>query len=220
MRVFTNPAVGTAKGVVVHEVEPTWQSLDDGDVFVLDKGDKIWVWQDKSCSPMEKAKAAQVVHDMTLAKHVDVEVIAQTESRSRRVVDLLGGDDSTPRDGFQKARPIASGNKASADSGRPKKLFRLSDASGQLSFNLVKDGEKISQGDFDGNDVFILDSGKGVWVWEGLGASRAEKAQWLQVAHAYMRHLQAEAGGAAHLTPLAKVVQGNESNAFMKAIEV
>ncbi|KAG5774273.1 hypothetical protein H9Q72_000341 [Fusarium xylarioides] len=81
LRVFKNPAAG-ANGVVVHEVEPTWTSLDDTDVFVLDVGDKIWVWQGKDCSPMEKAKAAQIVHDMTVAKH---EVIAQTESRSRRI---------------------------------------------------------------------------------------------------------------------------------------
>lgn len=220
LRVFTNPGTGAGNGLVVHEVEPTWRSLDDGDVFVLDKGEKIWVWQGKSCSPMEKAKAAQVVHDMTLAKHIDVEVISQTESRSRRVVDLLGGDDTTPRDGFQKARPIASGNKASSDTGRAKKLFRLSDASGQLSFDLVKDGGRISQSDFDGDDVFLLDSGQGVWVWEGLGASRAEKSKWLQVAQAYMRHLQSELGGKAPVTSLAKVVQGNESNAFNKAIEV
>jgi gelsolin len=220
LRVFMNPGTNTANGLVVHEVEPAWRSLDDGDVFVLDKGDKIWVWQGKSCSPMEKAKAAQVVHDMILAKHVDVEVISQTESRSRRVVDLLGGDDSTPRDGFKQARPITSGNKASSNVSRVKKLFRLSDASGQLSFDLVKDGGSISQGDFDGNDVFLLDSGHGVWVWEGLDASRAEKAKWLQVAQAYIRRLQAEAGGESHLTPLAKVVQGNESNAFLKAVEV
>jgi hypothetical protein len=39
---------------------------------------------------MEKATTAQVVHDMTLAKHIDVEVPSQTESRSRRVLNLLG----------------------------------------------------------------------------------------------------------------------------------
>jgi gelsolin len=47
--------------MAVHEVEPTWQSLDDNDVFVLDRGDKICVWQGKKCSLIENAKAAQVV---------------------------------------------------------------------------------------------------------------------------------------------------------------
>lgn len=216
LRVFTNPGSKTSNGVVVHEVEPTYRSLDDSDVFIFDKGDKIWVWQGKSCSPMEKAKAAQVVHDMTLAKHVEVEVVAQTESRSRRVITLLGGDTSTQSDGFKKGRPIASGNKASVASGRSKKLFKLSDGSGQLSFSLVKDGN-VTANDLDGNDVFLLDSGKSIWVWEGQGASRAEKAQWLRVAQAYIRQLS-QSFTDSHLIPLAKVSQGNETKAFQQAI--
>ncbi|UNI16551.1 hypothetical protein JDV02_002977 [Purpureocillium takamizusanense] len=218
---------GAAPSVVVHEVAPTWESLDDGDVFVLDTGEsKIWVWQGVGCNPMEKAKAAQVVHDMTLAKHVDVEVVAQAESRSRRVVTLLGGTDETPTSGFKQPRPIASAGTRSASStaassspARPRRLFRLSDASGQLSFDLVKDGGRISTADLDGDDVFLLDdAGRTVWVWEGSGASREEKSRWLAVAQAYIRHVRDEAQDA-HLVPLAKVSQGNESRAFMKAIE-
>lgn len=214
---------GTGPSVVVHEVPTSWESLDDGDVFVLDTGDKIWVWQGKGCSPMEKAKAAQVVHDMTLAKHIDVEVVAQAESRSRRVVALLGGTDETPMSGFKQSRPVASAGARSASSGastaRPRKLFRLSDASGQLSFDLVKDGGRISATDLDGDDVFLLDdAGRAVWVWEGSGASREEKARWLAVAQAYIRHVRDEVQDA-HLVPLAKVSQGSESRAFMEAIE-
>lgn len=222
LRVFKSPA---ANGVVVHEVEPAVGSLDDGDCFVLDTGDKIWVWQGKDCSPMEKAKAAQVVHDMTLAKHVDVEVVAQSESRSRRITDLLGGSDDTPRAGFKQRRPIstfATRSSASGGGNQSKKLFRLSDASGQLAFDLVKDGGRLSLEDLDGNDVFVLDDGgKAVWVWQGAGASHQEKAKWLTVAQAYIRRLQSGNPDAeAHLTPLAKVNQGNETKAFMRAIAV
>ncbi|EAW17755.1 gelsolin family protein [Aspergillus fischeri NRRL 181] len=97
LRIFKHPAAARADSVIVHEVEPTWESLDDHDVFVLDQGQKIWVWQGKNCSPMEKAKAAQVVNDMTLAKHLDVEVLSQLESRSKIIVDLLGGKDTSSR---------------------------------------------------------------------------------------------------------------------------
>jgi gelsolin len=217
LRVFKNESAG-ANGVIVHEVEPTWKSLDDGDVFVLDTGDKIWVWQGKNCSPMEKAKAAQVVHDMTQAKHVDVEVVSQAESGSGRVIAQLGGDQDTPRQGLQQPRPIASGAKPHSPD-EHKKLFRLSDASGELSFDLVKDGGHLSMSDLDGNDVFLLDDdGQAIWVWEGQGASRAERSQWLQVARAYINHIQS-AQEDAFLIPLAKVSEGNESRAFIKAIE-
>ncbi|KZZ90863.1 Gelsolin [Moelleriella libera RCEF 2490] len=227
--------------VVVHEVQPAVASLDDSDVFVLDCADKIWVWQGRHCSPMEKAKAAQVVHDMTLAKHVDVEVVAQSEPRSRRVLELLDGfsaDDATPQHGFARPRPMLSAppittTRAGSDnnnSAPSRKLFRLSDASGQLSFDLVKDdsdsssSSSISRRDLDGNDVFLLDdAGRAVWIWEGARASRQEKARWLSVAQAYIRSLQNAAGADSprshHLTPLAKVNEGSESRAFMQAIE-
>lgn len=215
LRIFKQPAAGRADSVVVVEVEPTWQSLDEGDVFVLDKGEKIWVWQGSKCSPMEKAKAAQVVNEMTLAKHIEVEVLAQTDTRSRILVNMLGGDGVTQH-GFKSSRPIAS---AARD--RPRKLFRLSDASGRLSFDLVKDGQPIKRHDLDSSDVFLLDIGSAIWIWRGSGASKAERAAWLNVAQSYIRQLQERSGNSdANSTPFAAVAEGNESPAFYKAIEV
>ncbi|KAG0646617.1 Severin [Hyphodiscus hymeniophilus] len=211
LRIF-KLASGRRDGVVVHEVEPTWQSLDEADVFVLDLGTKIWVWQGGKCSPMEKAKAAQVVNDLTIAKHVDVEVLAQAESRSALVVDLLGGKGVEQRD-FHCVRPMGSSESGSG-AGRPKRLFRLSDASGQLSFDLVKDGQPIKRADLNGNDVFVLDLGKAIWVWRGVGASTAEKRFWIKVAQMYVNQLQD-----AYLTPIRSVVEGNENPSFLKALE-
>ncbi|KFY16285.1 hypothetical protein V492_01461 [Pseudogymnoascus sp. VKM F-4246] len=213
LRIFA-PANKRGAGIMVYEVEPTWQSLDEGDVFVLDTGIKIWVWQGKKCSPMEKAKAAQVVHDMTLAKHIDVEVLSQAESRSRVVVGLLGGKEVTQQE-LQCPRPVSTAEKQGTEAGRPTRLFRLSDASGQLTLDLIKDGEAILRSDLNGDDVFILDVGKAIWVWRGQGASKAEKATWIKVAQMYMNSLQG-----ASLTPIATVLEGNESMAFWKAIEV
>ncbi|KAH6847744.1 gelsolin [Chaetomium sp. MPI-CAGE-AT-0009] len=231
LRVFRHPCSASVDSAVVCEVEPTWRSLDEGDVFVLEKGKggKIWVWQGGRCSPMEKAKAAQVVHDMKLAKRVDVEVVSQAESRSRLVVSMLGGGEE---DGFgvlKAPRPIvgaASGSRPGSSSGgegvREKRLFKLSDESGELQFGLVKDGGGISRADLDGDDVFVLDdAGRTIWVWEGQRASKAEKAMWLRVAQSYVRKLQSEDGNSeAYLTPIAKVREGCESAAFLRAITV
>ena len=218
LRIFKHAAARNS--LVVHEVEPSWQSLDEDDVFILEKGDKIWVWQGKNCSPMEKAKAAQVVHDMTLDDHVkrDVEVVSQNDARSRIVVQALGGGDvEQVGTGTNRApRPLSSSKTAG---NRPKSLFRLSDATGTLSFNLVKQAEPIQKTDLDGNDVFVLDSGSAIWVWQGLGASQKERAMWLKVAQGYVRQLE-DRGAEAHLTPLAKVVEGHESPAFLKTLEV
>lgn len=222
LRIFKHPGAQRADSILVHEVEPTWRSLDEEDVFVLDKGDKIWVWQGKKCSPMEKAKAAQVVHDLTIAKHVDVEVLSQTESRARLVVAALGGEDvdvlSTQ---FRAARPVARSKVEEREelATKPHRLFRLSDASGSLSFDLVKEGQGISRSDLDTNDVFLLDVGKVIWVWQGLGASSTEKAMWIRVAQGYVKQLQEkQENSESYLIPVAKVVEGHESPAFLKSI--
>lgn len=202
------------KTILVHEVEPTHTSLDEEDVFVLDKGDKIWVWQGKKCSPMEKAKGAQIVNDLTLAKHIDVEVIAEAEARSRIIVTLLGGQDDTVGP-FKAPKPVVYGSGSDSQ-----KLFRISDASGQLSFDLVKEDRPIERSDFDTKDIFLLDTGKTIWVWRGLSASQREKASWMKVAQSYIRQLQnASESSDAYLTPLSSVSEGHESPAFLKAIE-
>jgi len=213
LRIFKLASGERKSTTVVHEVEPSYKSLDSDDVFVLDTGSKIWVWQGKNCSPMEKAKAAQVFHDMTLAKHIDVEVLSESEPRSRRIVELLGCEDPDHAE-FKAKRPVATyGAEKTGD--ESKKLFRLSDASGELAFEKVRDGKSVSTSDLDGSDVFLLDTGRAIWVWEGLQASKAEKAMWLKVAQAYVRNL---GGDDAYLEPIAKVVQGNEPKSFMREV--
>ncbi|KAL4966443.1 gelsolin family protein [Aspergillus stella-maris] len=223
LRVFKHPGPSRTDSIIVYEVQPTWESLDDDDVFILDKGEKIWVWQGKNCSPMEKAKAAQVVNDMTLAKHIDVEVLSRHESRSSVVVGMLGGRDIVQSE-FHAPRPVGQSKRSQpqqvASGGgdsRPKKLYRLSDASGSLSFSLVKDGSDIRKSDFDTNDVFLFDVGNKLWVWQGLGASQAEKALWLKVAQAYVRRMQEEEDEV-YMLPISKVVQDYESPGFLKAV--
>ncbi|KAI0803448.1 putative actin-binding protein Fragmin [Xylaria sp. FL0064] len=213
LRVFKHPQAKRADSIIVYEVPPTWQSLDENDVFVLERSDKIWVWQGKNCSPMEKAKAAQVVHDMTIAKHIDVEVLSQSESRSRTVVSLLGGE--VVEEPFRAARPIVY-----RESQRLRRLWRLSDASGTLEFDLVKEGQRMARTDLGSDDVFLLDTGNRFWVWQGSRASRAEKAMWIKVAEAYVRHMSdAAENGDSRASPVAKVVEGNESLAFIKELE-
>ncbi|KAL4792618.1 actin depolymerizing protein [Aspergillus venezuelensis] len=222
LRVFKHPGPSRTDSIIVYEVQPTWESLDDDDVFILDKGEKIWVWQGKNCSPMEKAKAAQVVNDMTLAKHIDVEVLSRHESRSSVVVSMLGGRDIVQSE-FHAPRPVGQYKRSqpqdspSGAGARSKKLYRLSDASGSLSFSLVKDGSGIKKSDFDSNDVFLFDVGNKLWVWQGLGASQAEKALWLKVAQAYVRRMQEEEDEV-YMLPISKVVQDCESPGFLKAV--
>ena len=63
-----------------------------------------------------------------------------------------------------------------------KSLFRLSDEGGKLEFSLVSEG-KVARSSLDPKDVFILDTGKAIFVWVGSGASPDEKKNAMTYAH-------------------------------------
>lgn len=58
----------------------------------------------------------------------------------------------------------------------------MSDESGSLEMSLVTEGN-LEKGHLDTKDVFIVDSGKKVFVWVGEGASAAEKKNAMSHAH-------------------------------------
>lgn len=61
-------------------------------------------------------------------------------------------------------------------------MFRLSDASGELEYSLVSEG-KLDRDFLDQADVFIVDTGKALFVWIGGGASPDEKKNAMGYAH-------------------------------------
>lgn len=195
---------------LVKQVKPMFASLVEDDCFLLDRGAKVIIWQGKKASPIEKAKAAQVAHDLTLSRQSTTEVLAQGDSRSFAFLEPLGGKSTDPIPS-SAARP-----ERSVPAKRPKRLFRLSDASGQLKFDLVKEGQ-FSHSDLDSQDVFLLDTGVHIWVWQGNGASAGEKSSWLKVVHAYI-HSFDPSDSQPHLSPVAKVNEGSENAAFKAAL--
>lgn len=209
-----NAATPSAKtSTFVKQVDANVSSLVEDDCFLLDLGEKIIIWQGRKASPIEKAKAAQVAHDMTLSRSTQTEVIAQGDSRAYAFLEPLGGKpgDAIPSSSVER-KPDTS-----AAARRPRKLFRISDESGSLRFDLAKEGGRITKSDLSTDDVFLLDTGLHIWVWQGSGASATERAMWVKVAQQYVSSL-GEAGRD-HLTPVAKVVEGHEGAAFRAALD-
>ena len=59
---------------------------------------------------------------------------------------------------------------------------RVSDETGSLETSLVAEGS-LTRDVMDPSDVFIVDTGKEVFVWIGSGASQAEKKNAMPYAH-------------------------------------
>lgn len=70
-------AGGVRSGLIISEVPAKVESLNEGDVFVLDRGSKLTAWQGRKSSAFEKAKAAQAI--AALAGESDRRGRAETE---------------------------------------------------------------------------------------------------------------------------------------------
>eukprot|EP01089_Gocevia_fonbrunei_P018483 TRINITY_DN624_c0_g2_i1.p1 TRINITY_DN624_c0_g2~~TRINITY_DN624_c0_g2_i1.p1 ORF type:complete len:392 (-),score=123.85 TRINITY_DN624_c0_g2_i1:65-1189(-) len=167
----------------ITEVPLKRESLNHGDVFVLDTGLKLYQFNGKNSSTGERGKAAQLaraVDDERGGKPVVIvlEDGSAADADSKAFWDLLGGEGTIADAGAPDAE---------AEANIPaKKLFRLSDASGSLTFNQEATGNVLLS-QFHSGDVYIFDVGPQIFVWIGSAASKNERTNASKYAQEYIK---------------------------------
>lgn len=167
----------------VVEVPCSHKSLNSGDVFVLDAGMKVYVWQGSKSSGPERQKGGQVAQALDDERGGKPERIYVSETDKPTEADAaafwkeLGG-----------VGPIAAADSSddSWEEQKPTKLFRVSDATGKLVVTPAGEGN-IPMSKLDSKDVFIVDVGSEIFVWIGKGASAGERAKGLGLALDYAK---------------------------------
>ncbi|KAJ7256793.1 fragmin60 [Mycena haematopus] len=204
---------GAKVSLVVREVAATAASIIQGDAYVLDKGTHVWQFNTKTSLGKEKFKAAEFAQSLVSPRqgHCDVQVFDEGGSGSGAFLAEFGEDATVA-----PARPPKA-------SGVPPTLFRLSDASGQVTFEPV---DSPSRAALSSADAFLLDHASdptypAIYVWLGRDASLAEKRLAPQYAQRYLYQKQAGGDAAAHhgvATSIVKMREGDESEAFLHAL--
>ncbi|KXS10993.1 hypothetical protein M427DRAFT_47638 [Gonapodya prolifera JEL478] len=160
------------KNVIVREVSLQFESLNGGDVFILDAGMNLYQWNGRQIKGGELCRA---IYDERkgLPK---VHVYSEDDNDAKPFQDLLGVKDwnSIKVKIAQEGGSDAAVGKSNVD----KVFLWVSDATGPLSFSEVARG-KISLKDFSSDDLFILDVGPEVFVWIGKASSAQEHKQGL-----------------------------------------
>ncbi|CAG8570945.1 4001_t:CDS:10 [Diversispora eburnea] len=156
--------------VVIREVPKDYTSLNSGDVFVLDTGVILYQLNGKKSHGVEKVKAAEFVQAVERDKEMP------------KFWEALGS-----------SGPIkpASEDKDSDIANIPKKLFRVSDSSGSLTF-----------------------TEESVFIWIGLKSTVKEKKYSLQYAQEYIKKFNRP-----EHTPITRVMEGGENDVFLKSFE-
>jgi len=189
----------------MREVACTNASLNSGDCFIYDAGMDLYQFNGKGSSGAERVKAAEMaraIDDERKGKpNVHVFEEGDGDDTEKKFWDGVGGKINIP----------ATAGDDKAPNARPKKLFRLSDASGKIQFTAEA---KVSRSTLDTNDVFVFDSGNAIFVWIGKGASKEEKAKGMGFATQYLADNKISMS-----TQCVCLREGSDSPEFYKQIE-
>jgi len=194
------------KRVRLTQVEMSHKSLNSGDIFVLDAGLTVFLWNGKNSGVAEKAKGAQLAKAISDERNGKPKVVVTEDGHEEEAFWKAVG-------GKGPVHTAAEGGSDDAEEKKgEKKLFRLSDSSGKLEFKEVASGAAVKRSLLDSKDVFILDDGAEIFAWIGKGSSVGERKKALQYAHEYLQKYNRPA----HL-PICRVLEGGENETFETA---
>jgi len=192
------------KSITCTQVGLYKSNLDSDDVFIIDNGNIIYQWNGKECTPDEKFKAAQEVAKLKSKRgKAHSSVIEEYDCPSSHPMFALLKD-GEPED-------LSETSDLHCDILGERKMFRVSDAGGELEMTEVAAEDDMSQDKLDGDDVFVINTGEHVYCWIGKGASPDERKNGMNYASNYLSLTRTP------WLPISVVSQGKESAAFQRA---
>jgi gelsolin len=188
------------KNVVSRQVPLHVGSLNSGDVFIIDAGKDVYLFEGKDAGAMERVKGAELTKAIA-SEHAGAIVHNVKEGDDNAAFwKLLGGKgDIAPATPDTDAKP-------------EKRLLRLSDETGKMQMIELK---PVSRKALDTKDAFVLDAGTEIFVWVGKNASAEERYRAIGYATDYIVKQKRPRS-----LPISRVVEGNENEAFFNAINV
>lgn len=198
------------RNVRVRQVNLSVSSMNTGDCFILDAGSDIYVYVGSEAKRVEKLKAisaANQIRDQDHNGRARVQIVDDfsTDADKQHFFDVLGSGsaDQVPDESTADEDSAFERTDAAAVS-----LYKVSDASGKLKVDII--GQKpLTQAMLDTRECFILDTGSGIFVWVGKGATQKEKTDAMAKAQEFLRTKKYPAW-----TQIHRIVEGSESAPF------
>ena len=157
------------------EVPLKCSSLNDGDAFLLDAGDKIFTWFGSTVSAFERNKSASVAHNLHQNRLGHCELILGVEDDNDEFWAHLGGKGD-----------IAPATDATEDSVEESKMYTVSNETGKVMVNLVD----LSRDALETDKVCLVDAGKNVYVWVGKDSDKDEQQFAMMAVQRFLKALE------------------------------
>lgn len=189
-----------------NQVEMKASCMNEGDVFILDQGKKLYQWNGTSANKYEKFHALELINkindndrggkseciflDSGKNDEACTEFWAALEGSKADVLtaEAAGGDDAV---------------KAEAP-----KLYHISDESGELKCDFIHEGP-LSYEMLKHDDAHLVDITSEIFVWVGKGASKDEKKNAMKYGTDYLKQ-----NNKPSYINITRVMDGKETNAF------
>ncbi|XP_059183227.1 villin-1 [Centropristis striata] len=176
------------KHVTATEVEVSWNSFNNGDIFLLDMGKAIVQWNGPQSNRREKLKAVLLAQD-----------IRDRERGGRAQIGLVEGGDEKDSPELMKVMTAVLGQrtgqlKNAVPDDTPDqvqntnvRLYHVFENSGNLVVQEVAT-QPLTQDLLHSSDCYIADQrGSSVMVWKGKQASKEERREALNRALGYIK---------------------------------
>ncbi|OAF71901.1 Actin regulatory protein CAP-G [Intoshia linei] len=169
---------GLHKNILVKEIPKNYKLIKHDDVYIFDKGKEIIQWNGTDCNKDEKFKALRFIGEIKMERNASSKVIDDNPHENKEFFSMLTENDEDEID-----------HKINIDE-KSNVLYRISDASGNIVVEKVKEGVTITKDNIDDMDVFILDKASSLYVIKGKNASNMEKKMGLAHAHNFLKDSQ------------------------------
>eukprot|EP00039_Didymoeca_costata_P031430 m.34694 g.34694 ORF g.34694 m.34694 type:complete len:867 (+) comp8764_c0_seq1:99-2699(+) len=205
------------RNVTVRQVECHNNSMNEGDVFILDCGEKLYQYNGKLASRVEKQKAMEAVRnirDEERSGKAQIMIIDQDSAETSDLENQFWADMGVP----VRPNKLNSATDDSEHEAKAKadvKLYHISDASGIVKVDEVPT-RPLNKALLDSNDTYLLTAGSaGVYSWVGKGATRDEKLAAVKHAQKFVKDNKLP-----EWTPISRVVEGGETPMFKSFFSV
>ncbi|XP_069368173.1 villin-1 isoform X3 [Paralichthys olivaceus] len=198
------------KHVTAREVEVSWNSFNNGDIFLLDMGKAIVQWNGPQSNRREKLKGvllAQSIRDRERGGRAQIGVVEGGDERDSpelmKVMTAVLGQ----RTG--QLKDATSDDKPDGVQSTSVRLYHVFENSGNLVVQEVAT-QPLTQDLLHSSDCYIADQGgSSVMVWKGKQASKEERREALNRALGYIKAKNYPSG-----TRVEVMSEGGESAMF------
>ena len=159
------------------QVPVSCDSLNHGDAFVLQCTSVVYTWFGDNASPFEKNKAAEVAHNMVSASNGQATLVEEADDNDEEFWNEMGGKSEIKESSSEsKLSEVLLVEEKT-------KIFILKDVDSILQ---VSECDDVSKDSLPTDDVCLIDTGKTIFVWIGIGSSIREQSQAMLLAQKHI----------------------------------